>query len=81
MVPVEVTTNGTRADGFGYMPGESKSGLNRKEVLTAVTIMVVISLLIAGGVIAAAEWLRPEELFLRRIEIPRCTGVAVEATR
>lgn len=44
-----------------------------------VTTVMIISILIAGGVAAAAEWLRPEGLFLGRIETPQYAVVAFES--
>lgn len=44
-------------------------------------IFVVISLLLAGGVAAAAEWLRPDALFLGPIETPQCAGLAADSAR
>ncbi|WP_162625651.1 hypothetical protein [Mycolicibacterium llatzerense] len=78
---MEKTTSGTRVDGFGCIPGESLQGLDRTEVLTTVMIFVVISLLLAGGVAAAAEWLRPDALFLGPIETPQCAGLAADSAR
>lgn len=45
-----------------------------------VIFIAVISLILAGGVAAAVEWLRPDGLFRGWIETPQCAGVDVGPT-
>lgn len=78
---MEKTTNSARNDGFGCISSESPLSLKRTEVLMTVMFIAVISLILAGGVAAAAEWLRPDRLFLERVETSQCAEVAAEPAR